>query len=48
VASLDADLRRRGVTLWLTNLNGRPLDMVRRYPAAAATAFSARPPQGTR
>ena len=48
VASLDADLRRRGVTLWLTNLNGRPLDMVRRYPDAAATAFSARPPRGTR
>ena len=61
VASLDADLRRRGVTLWLTNLNARPLDMLRRHPDAAAwaprlfrepdaaaTAFSARPPRGTR
>ena len=61
VDSLDADLRRRGVTLWLTNLNARPLDMLRRHPdaaawaprlfgepAAAATAFSARPPRGTR
>jgi hypothetical protein len=25
VAAFDADLRRRGVTLWLANLNARPL-----------------------
>jgi sulfate permease, SulP family len=61
VAGLDTDLRRRGVTLWLANLNARPLDMLRHHPDAAgweprlfrepddaATAFSARPPQGTR
>ena len=59
VDSLDADLRRRGVTLWLTNLNARPLDMLRCHPDAAAwaprlfgepaaAAFSARPPRGTR
>jgi SulP family sulfate permease len=35
MASLDLDLRRRGVTLWLTNLNARPLDMLRRHPDAA-------------
>ncbi|HSO51302.1 MAG TPA: sodium-independent anion transporter, partial [Actinomycetes bacterium] len=62
VAGLDAELRRRGITLWLTNLNARPLDMLRRLPdtgaweprlfrepdAAAAAAFSARPPRGPR
>jgi sulfate permease, SulP family len=36
VAGLDADLRRRGITLWLTNLNARPLDMLRRLPDAGA------------
>jgi sulfate permease, SulP family len=36
VASLDADLGRRGITLWLTNLNDRPLDMLRRLPDAGA------------
>jgi sulfate permease, SulP family len=36
VASLDAELRRRGITLWLTNLNARPLDMLRRLPDAGA------------
>ncbi|MDP9208921.1 MAG: sodium-independent anion transporter [Actinomycetota bacterium] len=34
VASLDAELGRRGITLWLTNLNARPLDMLRRLPDA--------------
>jgi MFS superfamily sulfate permease-like transporter len=60
VAGLDAELRRRGITLWLTNLNARPLDMLRRLPDAgdwearlfrepdAAAAFSARPPRGPR
>jgi hypothetical protein len=61
VAGLDAELVRRGVVLWLTNLNARPLDMLRRHPDAAAwaprlfrepdeaaTAFSARPPRGSR
>ncbi|HEV3013259.1 MAG TPA: SulP family inorganic anion transporter, partial [Actinomycetota bacterium] len=36
VAGLDAELRRRGITLWLTNLNARPLDMLRRLPDAGA------------
>ena len=36
VASLDAELRRRGITLWLTNLNARPRDMLRRLPDAGA------------
>jgi sulfate permease, SulP family len=34
--ALDADLRGRGITLWLANLNERPLDMIRRLPDAAA------------
>lgn len=34
--SFDADLRRRGITLWLANLNARPLDMLRRLPDATA------------
>jgi sulfate permease, SulP family len=34
--SFDADLRARGITLWLANLNARPLDMLRRLPDAAA------------
>jgi MFS superfamily sulfate permease-like transporter len=38
LASLDADLGQRGITLWLANLNARPLDMLRRLPAAAALA----------
>jgi MFS superfamily sulfate permease-like transporter len=36
VVGFDADLRRRGVTLWLADLNARPLDMLRRHPEAAA------------
>jgi SulP family sulfate permease len=36
LAGLDADLGQRGITLWLANLNARPLDMLRRLPAAAA------------
>ena len=36
VAGLEADLAGRGVTLSLTNLNDRPLDMLRRLPEAAA------------
>jgi SulP family sulfate permease len=35
LASFDADLRGRGITLWLANLNARPLDMLRRLPDAA-------------
>jgi sulfate permease, SulP family len=35
LSSLDADLRARGVTLWLANLNARPLAMLRRLPDAA-------------
>jgi sulfate permease, SulP family len=34
LAGFDADLRRRGVTLWLANPNARPLDMLRRLPGA--------------
>jgi sulfate permease, SulP family len=34
LAGFDADLRRRGVTLWLANPNARPLDMLRRLPDA--------------
>jgi sulfate permease, SulP family len=34
--AVDADLRRRGITLWLANLNERPLDMLRRLPDADA------------
>jgi hypothetical protein len=33
---VDADLRGRGITLWLANINARPLDMLRRLPDAAA------------
>jgi sulfate permease, SulP family len=33
---VDADLRERGITLWLANINARPLDMLRRLPDAAA------------
>lgn len=36
LSSFDADLRGRGISLWLANLNARPLDMLRRLPAAAA------------
>jgi sulfate permease, SulP family len=36
LGSFDADLRRRGITLWLANLNARPLAMLRRLPDAAA------------
>jgi sulfate permease, SulP family len=34
-AGLETDLRRRGIALWLANLNERPLDMLRRLPNAA-------------
>jgi sulfate permease, SulP family len=34
LAEFDADLGRRGITLWLANLNERPLDMLRRLPEA--------------
>jgi sulfate permease, SulP family len=34
LADFDAELRRRGVTLWMVNLNERPLDMLRRSPEA--------------
>jgi sulfate permease, SulP family len=33
---VDADLRGRGITLWLANINARPLDMLRRLPDAEA------------
>jgi MFS superfamily sulfate permease-like transporter len=33
---VDADLRERGITLWLANINARPLGMLRRLPDAAA------------
>jgi MFS superfamily sulfate permease-like transporter len=36
LAGLDADLRVQGITLWLANLNTRPLEMLRRLPDAAA------------
>jgi SulP family sulfate permease len=32
LSSFDGDLRARGITLWLANLNTRPLDMLRRLP----------------
>jgi MFS superfamily sulfate permease-like transporter len=32
LSSFDADLRGRGISLWLANLNARPLDMLRRLP----------------
>jgi sulfate permease, SulP family len=35
LSSFDADLRARGITLWLANLNARPLEMLRRLPDAA-------------
>jgi SulP family sulfate permease len=35
LSSFDADLRARGITLWLANLNDRPLEMLRRLPNAA-------------
>ena len=34
LAGFDADLRGRGITLWMVNLNERPLDMLRRSPEA--------------
>jgi sulfate permease, SulP family len=34
--AVDTDLRGREITLWLANLNARPLDMLRRLPDAAA------------
>ena len=34
--TVDAELRERGITLWLANLNARPLDMLRHLPDAAA------------
>jgi SulP family sulfate permease len=34
--TVDAELHERGITLWLANLNARPLDMLRRLPDAAA------------
>jgi high affinity sulfate transporter 1 len=34
--TVDAELRERGITLWLANLNARPLDMLRRLPDAVA------------
>jgi sulfate permease, SulP family len=36
LSSFDADLRARGIGLWLANLNARPLDMLRRLPDSAA------------
>jgi MFS superfamily sulfate permease-like transporter len=36
LSSFDADLRGRGITLWLAHLNARPLEMLRRLPNAAA------------
>jgi SulP family sulfate permease len=36
LSSFDADLRARGISLWLANLNARPLDMLGRLPDAAA------------
>lgn len=36
LAGFDAELRGRGITLWLANLNTRPLEMLRRLPDAAA------------
>jgi sulfate permease, SulP family len=35
LAGFDADLHERGITLWLANLNARPLAMLRRLPDAA-------------
>jgi sulfate permease, SulP family len=35
LSSFDADLRGRGISLWLANLNARPLDMLRRLPDRA-------------
>jgi sulfate permease, SulP family len=34
LAGFDAELRGRGITLWMVNLNERPLDMLRRSPEA--------------
>jgi MFS superfamily sulfate permease-like transporter len=34
LAEFDAELRGRGITLWMVNLNERPLDMLRRAPEA--------------
>jgi MFS superfamily sulfate permease-like transporter len=36
LVGLEAELRERGVVLWMANLNERPLDMLRRLPEAAA------------
>jgi MFS superfamily sulfate permease-like transporter len=36
LAGFDAELRERGVTLWLADLNARPLDMLRRLRDADA------------
>jgi sulfate permease, SulP family len=36
LAGFDAELRERGVTLWLADLNARPLDMLRRLRHADA------------
>jgi len=33
--TVDAELRERGITLWLANINARPLDMLRRLPDMA-------------
>ena len=33
--TVDAELRERGITLWLANINTRPLDMLRRLPDMA-------------
>ena len=32
--AFDANVRERGITLWLANINARPLDMIRRLPDA--------------
>jgi MFS superfamily sulfate permease-like transporter len=34
LAGFDAELRERGIVLWMVNLNERPLDMLRRSPEA--------------
>ena len=35
LSSFDVDLRGRGISLWLANLNARPLDMLGRLPDKA-------------
>jgi MFS superfamily sulfate permease-like transporter len=39
--AFDANARERGITLWMANINARPLDMIRRRPDADRVVVAA-------